>query len=147
MTRILALFALLTVACATPTGPANDSQVTVADTTDTASDSAVQVQGLQAVTREGACTQGQEVQVDLGTERPMALQVEVTHEEGQAELMAVDFATRTIALEYIDNQSPFYRDGTTFVFTCGYKLEGSPIIGGNPAGPAVSYRASWLVLL
>ncbi len=149
MTRTIALFiALLTVACATPSGPATDSQATVADTTDTASDTAsLPVPGLQAVTREGACTQNDEVSLDLGTDRPMALQVEIIYADGKAVVLGHDGLLWMISNELREYESPMYREGSTLVFPCGYKWEvGGPYFYGELSGPAVSYRASWLVL-
>jgi hypothetical protein len=85
--------------------------------------------------------------VDLGTTVPVGLQVEVTYENGRAEVMVPDFVSRS-ALGDVDltqYESPLYRDGSALVFTCGYKFERlGPVIDGSSAGKAISYRISWV---
>jgi len=73
---LLALVALL-AGCPSgaPSGPVQDTVLL----TDTGDPDTVPVPQVQPQARQGACTQGQQMQLDLGTSSPFALQVEVLY--------------------------------------------------------------------
>ena len=148
MSRLSILLFVLATACQAPSAPSGD---VVQDTAGTPVDSDTQVQASSVTGHSltGSCSQGQGLEVDLGTTVPVGLQVEVTYENGQAEVMVPDFVCRS-SLGYPDfplYESPLYRDGSLLIFTCGYKFERlGPVIDGESAGEATSYRISWMVL-
>lgn len=98
--------------------------------------------------RSGACIQGLIMDVDLGTDTPSMLQVEIRYSFGQAEIMQSDPLHRSspYMAEGADRfESPLYRDGSSLTFTCGYRWETpGPIIDGEPAGSAIGWRVSWM---
>lgn len=98
----------------------------------------------------GACLPGLTRSVDIGTSTPIQYSVEILYSSGLSEQMLPDLWFRpSQAWSGGDDrlESPFYRDGSTVVFTCGYHWEtGGPIIDGQVAGQATSYRLSWFTL-
>lgn len=108
---------------------------------------------LEAHVQSAECSQGQVIDLDLGTTQPYVYQVEVQYGNGATEPMQASIHMRSsIAVingALTDYESPIYRTGSTLTFTCGYAWEGTgaghPVrVDGILTGDAVSYRVTWI---